>query len=256
MYDLAKKILEDKVHDKGVLLFWLGGAGYIIKNNSITIGLDIYLSNFCQNKKGDFKRLIPPPLEPEEIRLDYLVSTHTHGDHLDIGSLNKFINAKTYTKLIGPTSVIKVCKELDIDNTKLIKLDRGENIDIDNINIEAVFADHGKLAPDCIGVVIGIGEKNIYFTSDTSFSPVLLQLVNLKDKINLLIVPINGKFGNPDPIDASYITAWVKPDIVVPSHFWMFKEHGGDPGKFVRYCSEIAPMAKIEVLAIGEGLFF
>jgi len=256
MSKLAQKISTDKIIDNKLLLYWLGGAGFIIKNNNIIIGIDVYLSNSCEDKKGNFKRLVPSPLEPEELNLDYLISTHEHGDHLDIGSLNKFINSKTNTKIIGPRSVIKMCKNIGIDCSKLINLDRGENKSFSNFKLKAVFADHGKQTPDCIGVIITLSGKNIYFTSDTCYRPDLPKLVNLKNDINLLIVPINGTFGNPDPKDASYITAWVKPDFVVPCHFWLFKEHGGDPGKFVKYCSIIAPEVKIKILAIGEGFSF
>lgn len=256
MFNLAKKIINDKSGTNDVLLYWLGGASFIIKNNKKILGLDMYLSDTCRNERDDFKRLIPAPLKPEDIELDYLIATHDHGDHFDTGSLDKFISNKTKTKLIGPSSVLKVAEKLGIDTSKVIKLDRGEDIVGDGINIRGVFADHGKDSPDCIGVIIKIKGKNIYFTSDTCYRPDLPGLVNLKENIDLLLVPINGKFGNPDAKDASYITAWVKPEIVVPCHFWLFKEHGGDPGEFVSCCSSIAPNAKIKVLSIGEKLCF
>jgi len=66
-------------------------------------------------------------------------------------------------------------------------------------------------------------------------------------------VPINGK-GNPDPKDASYITGWVKPEKVIPSHFWMFAEHGGDPGAFMEHCRSIAPASEIIIPSIGEKI--
>ncbi|MBM3712486.1 MAG: MBL fold metallo-hydrolase, partial [Actinobacteria bacterium] len=234
----------------------LGGAGFVIKDKNNIIGLDLYLSNACENALGECKKLIPSPLRPEEIKLNFLISTHDHGDHLDIGSLHKFINNKTNTKLIGPGSVIKKCKSLDINDTKLIKLDRDEIKEINDFSIKAVFSDHGNAAPDCIGVLIKTNKRNIYFTSDTCYRPDLPKLVNLKDKINVLIVPINGTYGNPDSKDASYITAWVKPQIVIPSHFWQFIEQGGNPGEFLEYCSKISPETKIVILAIGEGMYF
>jgi len=253
--DLAKKILKNTASRNEVLLYWLGGSGYIIKNNIITIGLDIYLSNSCQKADEVYKRLVPPPLSPEDIKLDYLIASHSDGDHLDIGSLDKFISDKTDTKIIGPDSVIKRCKGLGIARERLIRLNRGEKIKINSLKLKAVFADHGEISPDCIGIIIHLSGKNIYFTSDTCYRPDLPELVNLNEKIDLLIVPINGKY-NPDFKDASYIAAWVKPEIVIPTHFWMFKEHGGEPGKFVEFCSQVAPGVKILIPAIGESIYF
>ena len=253
---LADQISKDIPVNSNISLYWLGGAGYIIKAANLTIGLDIYLSDSCSNEKDDFKRLVPPPLAPEEIELDYLLATHEHGDHFDTESIDKIINKNTNTKLIGPGTVVKIAQELGIDKERLIKLDRNESIELGKMKIAGVFSDHGKHSPDAIGVIIEINQKSIYFTGDTCYRPDISQLVPIKMGIKLLIVPINGKFGNPDAKDASYIAAWVKPEIVIPCHFWMFKEHGGDPGDFVKYCREIAPLSKIIIPAIGERVTF
>lgn len=256
MNDLSDRIIKDIPSGNEVCLYWFGGMGYIIKNKNHTIGLDIYLSDSCRNEKGDFKRLIPPPVKPQELKLDFLIATHDHGDHFDIGSIPLLLNEKTNTLLIGPVSVIESSKKMNINESKLIKLDRNETKSFNEIIFTGVFADHGKYSTDCIGIIINISKKSVYFTSDTCYRPDLPELIPIKDDIDVLIVPINGKFGNPDAKDASYITAWVKPKIVIPSHFWLFKEHGGDPGQFVDYCSVIAPDSRIEVLAIGEKFTF
>lgn len=254
MVNLAKRIMENDTSDY-VFLYWLGGAGFVIKHKNLRIGIDLYLSDACRNEKEEFKRLIPPPLDAEEIMLDYLIATHEHGDHLDVGSLKKFISDKTDTKLIGTGTVLKESRKLGIQDSRIIKLDRNEDIDQGDFKISGVFADHGNQSLDAIGALIEIGGKNIYFTSDTCYRPDIYRLVPLKKEIDLLIVPINGTYGNPDSKDASYITAWVKPKTVVPCHFWLFKEHGGNPGEFVKYCREIAPTSRIKVLAVGEEFY-
>lgn len=256
MNDLADRIIKDVPSENEVFLYWLGGMGYIIRSKNHTVGLDIYLSDSCRNDKGDFKRLILPPVKPQDLKLDFLIATHDHGDHFDIDSIPLLVNEKTSTLLIGPGSVIEASKKINIDESKLIKLDRNETKSLSGITFTGVFADHGQYSKDCIGIIMNISKKSIYFTSDTCFRPDLPELVPLKNTINVLIVPINGKFGNPDAKDSSYITAWVKPEIVIPSHFWIFKEHGGDPGQFVDCCSIIAPNSRIEVLAIGEKFSF
>jgi L-ascorbate 6-phosphate lactonase len=256
MNELAKQIMKPVTNLNDLVIYWLSGAGFIIKSKPVMLGIDLYLSNTCQNERGEFKRLIPPPVSPPEIKLDYLIATHEHGDHFDIGSVKEFINDGTATKVIGPGAVVKESEKLGIDQAKVIKLERNERLDLGTVTVRGVFADHGEQAPDAIGVIIAIGGKQIYFTGDTCYRPDFYQLVPISGPIDLLIVPINGKYGNPDPEDAAYITAWVKPKRVIPCHFWLSKEHGGDPGEFVRCCTEIAPQVKIEVLAIGEEFIF
>ena len=256
MYNLTEIVSDKNIPSGELVLYWLGGASFIIKNSKIAIGLDLYLSDSCRNEKGEFKRIMPEFIEANALKLDYLIATHDHGDHFDYGAVKELINENNNTKLIGPNSVLKAAKKLGIEDLKFIKLNRGETVKIDDVIFTAVLADHGSYSPDCIGMVIKINEINIYYTSDSCYKPDLLDSLSLKDKIDILIVPINGKFGNPDARDASYITYLVNPKFVIPCHYWMFKEHGGDPGEFNTYCTDIVPDIKIMIPAIGEGLIF
>lgn len=252
MNKLAEKIMDIGASDR-VYLYWLGGAGFVFRYKDILVGIDLYLSDACNDPvTEEFKRLVPAPLEAEDIKLDYLISTHEHGDHLDVGSIHKFINRKTATKLIGTGTVINECEKMGVDKDKMIKLDRNESISFGNLKVEAVFCDHGDQSIDAIGAIITIGGCKIYFTGDNAYKPNLYKFIHPDNDIDILLVPINGTFDNPDPKDASYITAWVRPKTVIPCHYWLFKEHGGNPAEFVKQCSKIAPESKIKVLAIGE----
>jgi L-ascorbate 6-phosphate lactonase len=255
MYNLADKIKNEKIKSSNIAVYWLGGTSYVIKSPETILGLDLYLSDACKNEKDDFKRLVPSLIEPEDIVFDFIIATHDHGDHFDTGSIDKMVNKKTQTKLVGPESVMDAANKINLDESLLVKLGRNEKVSVSNCELEGVFADHGTYSLDCIGIIIKVNGKNIYFTSDTCYRPDLPELIKFDQPIDLLIVPINGKFGNPDSKDASYITAWVKPKVVIPTHFWLFKEHGGDPGTFVEYCMLIAPDSIVKVPAIGEGLF-
>jgi L-ascorbate 6-phosphate lactonase len=253
MNELGRQIRNEQPEKDELLVYWLGGAGFIFKSPGLTVGLDLYLSDACQSEKGEYKRLVPPLVTPDELDLDYLIATHDHGDHLDTGSLKTFMGKNTKTRLLGPGTVIKIAKEtFGIDEKRLQRLDRNEKFQAGSFAVQAVFADHGELSPDAIGVILDIGGRRIYFTGDTCFRVDMPQLVPLGQPIDLLLVPINGKYGNPDSKDASYITSWVKPGMVIPCHYWMFREHGGDPGEFFSRCSAICPSTKIYIPAIGE----
>ncbi len=252
--DMVKEILDLEPKEGTVNIYWLGGTSYIIRSRKLTIGLDIYLTNACMGKDGSYKRLVPYQVNLDSLNLDYLIANHEHRHQLAQDPQGLLIESKDTTKYNYPSSVKDSEKQLKIKEKYIIELSRGQEIDLDNINIKAVFADHGADAPDCIGVIMAIDGKRIYFTSDTCYRPDLPELVNLGSKIDLLIVPINGREGNPDPKDASYITSWVKPDKVIPSHFWMFAEHCGDPGAFAECCRAIVPGTEIIIPAIGERI--
>lgn len=248
----TEKNLTKKLREGSIDICWLGGAGFVIRSSKLSVGIDIYLSDACKNDCGDFKRLIPPPVSPENLSLDYLISSHDHGDHLDTQSIHQLMNEKKGTKIIGPGSVMKFAGELGIDSSKMIKLDRNEDFESGDLKIRAVTADHADLSIDAIGLIITLEGRKIYFTGDTCFRTDLDHLIGLNEKIDVLLVPINGKYGNPDSRDAAYITQLIKPRSVIPCHFWLFKEHGGDPGEFAECCKVIAPEADIRILSVGE----
>jgi len=233
---------------------WLGGAGFFIEYNGTRIGLDLYMSNHCMNDKGEFKRLTPPPVPANEIKMDWLISTHDHGDHLDIESIKEWFEINENLKLIGPdSSLVEAAKFITRD--KMLALNRGGKLDITpDISLEGVYCDHGEQALDAIGVVLNLGRLKIYFMGDMQYRADLIEATGVKD-IDILLVPINPAFGNPGADGAAKMTKLVSPATVVPCHFWLFKEHGcGDPESFEKACAEFAPGTKVNVLAIGEKM--
>ena len=254
---IAERIMETERPEGGTstlpVVFWLGGAGFVIKHCDTVLGIDLYLSDACEGNDDYFKRLMPPPVSPEDIELDYLIVSHEHGDHLDRDSIHGFINHKKKTKLIGTSTVKKESLKLGVPENKILTLDRNESVDLDGFRVSAVYCDHGDGCPDAIGVIVGIGGKRIYFTGDTRYRPSLPGMVGSIGQIDLLIVPINGTFENPDAKDAAYIAAWVKPVVATPCHYWLFKEQCGNPAEFVERCAEIAPDTFVKILTVGEA---
>jgi len=231
----------------------MGGAGFMIEYRGVRIGLDLYISNACMNQKGEFKRLTPPPCAAEDIQMDYLISSHEHGDHLDMGSLGKWFEINENLKLIGPGASLEAAKEI-VPQTKMIALDRGGRVELaPEITARGVACDHGENTPGAIGVVLTLGRLSIYFMGDMQYRPDLLELTGVGD-IDILLVPINPAFGNPGTEGAAKMTAMVAPKLtVIPCHFWLFKEHGaGDPGSFEAECAKLTPKTNCTVLASGE----
>ena len=235
-------------------LCWLGGASFLVSLGGKRIGIDLYLTNDCENPSGEFKRISPRLVEAENLKLDFLIATHDHGDHFDMSVIPTLI--KNGATLIGPDSVMEQAKKLGVGDDSLQPLNRGEEIVLDGICFRGVFCDHGTSAPDAIGIIMSSGGKSLYFAGDTAFTPGLEQAVGLNMRPDVLLVPINGRYGNADSKDAAYITAWVKPKMSIPCHFWMFVEHGGNPSEFLQWCAVFAPDTKACVPAISEIIPF
>lgn len=214
-----------------VFLTFAGQAGLILENErGYKIGVDLYLSNCCERFFG-FKRLMPYIFKPEALELDLLVATHAHYDHFDVDSVPILLN-NDKTKLICAYDVMTEADKLGIDGDKITPLKVGDIFENESIKIQAVNCDHGELAPDALGLIIEMGGKRIYVTGDTSYREDYFKN-SLFSGLDLLILPINGAFGNLNEIEAANAAQIIKPSLTVPCHFWNFVEHGGNPLIFV-----------------------
>ncbi len=256
---LPEKMEHLSVGTNQIALFYLGQAGFCIKTpGNKLIVIDAYLSDACERMFG-FKRMIPPVLEAEEMDADLYLSTHSHADHLDPDSLPVIAkNGKTF--FIGPPD----CEEGYISNnlpgSRYNILKEGEEWEGNGIRIKAVFADHGELAPDAVGLLIETGGVKIYHCGDTCFSPDKIK-TSLNSDVDIMIAPINGQYGNMNAKEACSLAAIVKPKLVIACHFWMFLEHVcggglGDPATFIAESAGLPETVNARVMAPGELLIY
>lgn len=235
-----------------VSIQWLGGAGFLIKYAEVCIGIDLYLSNSCMDREGNLKRLVPVPVDPNSLKMDFLIASHEHGDHLDQGCLTDWFSDDKRLKLIGPSITLASAK--DVPEDQKLRLDRGDSLALrENITAHGVFCDHGEQSPDCIGVLLALGDKTIYFTSDTCYRPDLQELTGIKNP-DVMLVPINPAYGNPGSDGAAKLTKMFSPKMVIPCHYWITKEHGGDPAEFESELLKVSSEIKSTTLAIGEEM--
>jgi len=76
--------------------------------------------------------------------------------------------------------------------------------------------------------------RNLYHCSDTGFSPTLLEAAPMDPALEILLVCINGKWGNLDVGEAVSLTNAVKPRLAIPNHYDMMTPNREDPEKYVR----------------------
>jgi L-ascorbate 6-phosphate lactonase len=251
LWDKIKRLVVDKDH---IAIFWLGQAGFVIKeHNGTVIAIDPYLTNCCERLHG-FKRLMPSLISPEEFTPDILICTHHHADHLDIDAI-PVIMKSSKTKLFGSQTSVAMCKEMGIDEKKLVPLCNGDKKTLKGITITAVYANHGELAPDAIGIFIEVSGVKIYYTGDTAYRP-----ENMKEAIDfepdIIILPINGRFGNLNPDEAAQLVADTKAQVAIPCHFWTFKEHNGDPHAFEVALKKYTSHAQLEFITQGDCFIY
>jgi L-ascorbate 6-phosphate lactonase len=250
---LASEIERTPVPAGSVALWWLAQAGFVFKaGDGTTLYLDPYFSNVVEKAFG-FKRLSLCPVDADDVRADWLISSHEHLDHLDTEALPIIAKNNSRCRFAGSESCQAEYAKCGVDASRTLCLSPGAEYSLGGVTVHCARADHGDLSPSALSLLLDFGKVRVLFTGDTSFRPDWIQpLIDLKPDV--LLPCINGKFGNLNSLQAALLTAIAKPRLVIPCHFWMFMEHGGDPESFMQACKSECPAVRAQLLSPGEGL--
>ncbi len=242
-----------------IALFWLGQAGFVIKTSSgELIGIDPYLSDYVQRTIPEvglgFKRLMPAPCRAEELRLDYLLISHEHGDHYDQDSIGDLMRSKNLKILTTPT-VVKAMEEEGRDTSQVYALYPGDTKAFEGFSVLGVDCDHGELSKDALGFILDFGFTSVYYSGDTA-----LNMDRLKGAVerqpDVAFLPINGAFGNLDGEQAARLAGALRSRYCVPCHFWTFPLHLGNPQQIIDSLPKYAEDCELCLFQQGEGMLF
>ena len=240
-------------------LFFVGQAGFLIKSKSgQLLGLDLYLSDCVERVEAHvgYKRLLPRIVEPAELEIDCLIATHFHRDHFDIDAMPGLMeNSRTH--LFAAKDCEEDIAELNIDTNRYTLVEPGDHDVCGDFTLDFINCDHGTGAPKAVGVIVEVDEKRFLFVGDTCLRLDHKDEYLQKGKIDIMIAPINGAYGNLDEDECVELAKELKPGITVPSHYGMFASHGGNPGKFyegMKNCSEVGFELDFELMGQGDSL--
>jgi len=249
MRNFADRVASLQVPEGHVGIGFLGQAGFVFKaSDHQLIAVDPYLSNCCERYFG-FKRLMPYIMDGHDLKFDQIIASHAHFDHFDPDSMPLLMD-NGYTELIGALDTQAECERLGLRD-RVTYLACGEALKRGSMTVTGLPCDHGADTPYALGLLIELSGKRIYIMGDTAYRPDFLENP-LVQKVDLLILPINGAFGNLNEEQAARVIAALKPKLAVPCHYWNFAEHGGNPGVFQQKMKELAPDEKYYLMQQGE----
>jgi L-ascorbate 6-phosphate lactonase len=255
MTPLAKLIAETPVPPQQLALFWLGGAAFVLKSPSGRIvAIDPYLSDSLDHYYS-WKRLplSPIPLAPGDLHADLVLTTHAHEDHLDPETIPELAQSSGAV-FVGPGTCVHAMRAWGIPESRVIQLDRGERREVGGVEVEAVLAHHvspaGAQTPDAVGYLFDMGGIRVYHSGDTLLHPDLHALRAARPDV--MLICINGGYGNMNPAEAADLTASIDPAVVVPMHWGLVAENTADPAAFVRALVGTGSLARPLVMLPGD----
>ena len=237
-------------------LFSVGQAGFIIKCKSgRLLGIDLYLSDYSERDEGHigFKRMLPKLLSAKELVFDYLIATHEHSDHYDYDSMKDLMD-NPQTELFASVDCEMLSNSLGIDANRVNYVKPGDVFVVDGFKLIFINCDHGKGAPDAVGVIVEVDGFRIVEVGDTCLRLDRKDEYLKKGAIDVLIAPINGAYGNLNEEDCAMLSSVLEPRLTIPCHYGMFASHYGLPGRFIEYMKTLCPQNSFLIMTQGECL--
>jgi L-ascorbate 6-phosphate lactonase len=238
-----KQILDYHLSGSEAALWWLGQAGYVIRTAALTIVIDPYLSDAAAEASPEFSRLYAPPIAAAELSADIYIVTHDHLDHLDPHTIAQY-SAKNETWFVAPRQAAKKLIALGIPVTQIAVVHAGETWRFKSVEITGVFAlPTGIDVLDTTGYHLKFDNgRNIYHTSDTEYHPIVVAAAPKSPEV--MLVPINGKWGNPSPDTAAAFAHALHPTYVLPNHYDLMALNAENPESFKWFYAHKSPSEK------------
>ncbi len=222
---------------RGSRITFVNHSSFLIQVDGINILTDpVWSERVSPFSWAGPKRMRPPGIRFEDLpKIDLILLTHNHYDHLDLPTLTS-IYRKHQSKIVTSLGVKAFLESRNIDNAT--ELDWWETFKFnDSILIESVPAQHfssrGMFDRDATlwcGFVIRRPGGNIYFVGDTGYHPNIFKEIGERcAPIDVAIVPIGAYkpewFMSPihvSPAEAVQIHSDIQSRLSIATHFGTF----------------------------------
>lgn len=202
---------------------WLGQAGLLLEKDGFRIMIDPYFSDSVARVNPQNKRRVAVDERFFGIKPDVMIFTHSHLDHYDPETAERFLKDASGILVLAPGSVWSEVRKFGGSNNYVL-FNRHTTWTEKGIKFTAVKAEHSDPAP--IGVVVDDGDKKYYITGDTLYNEEIFG--DIPDGIYALFLPVNGAGNNMNMRDAADFAARVGAEKVAPIHIGMFDDLSAD----------------------------
>lgn len=190
---------------------WIGHATLLVQMDHVTFLTDPTWSDTASPVSfvGP-RRFVPPGLAIEDLPpIDFVVVSHNHYDHLDLGSLEALAERNPDTRFLVPLGNGDLLRENGITNVS--ELDWGSTLDVRGVRVFCLPTQHwskrsltdNNEALWSSWAVVG-PERRFYFAGDTGYFAGFARLRSIFGSFDLAAVPV-GAYEPVDMMRASHL---------------------------------------------------
>lgn len=224
-------------------LTFLGHSSWLIEGARHSLIVDPFLNG---NPKA--------ALKPEDIKVDFVVVTHGHGDHVGDGI---DIARRNNATLIANFEVATYCGHHGCE-THAMHIGGAHRFPFGRVKL--TIAHHGSgisredgsfaYGGNPCGVVLTVDGKTTYHAGDTGLF-LDMKLIGERDPLDVALLPIGDNYtmGVDDAVAAA---GFLKAKLTVPMHYGTFPLIDTDPKEFVDKVRRNGQEAR--VVEVGESL--
>jgi N-acyl-phosphatidylethanolamine-hydrolysing phospholipase D len=256
---------------------WLGHSTFLVQYQGINILTDpIFSDRASPISFAGPKRYTPHVIDYAKLpKIDFVIISHNHYDHLDTLSLQKLDQwSEKSTQFYVPLGLKALLVEQGIHEVNVLEFDWWDKINIDKLSIQAMPAQHWSARGlfDSFDTLwaswsIHIDDFSLWFAGDTGYNPVQFKEIGEYTKgFDLALIPIGAyaprwfmQYYHINPVEALKIHQDVQAKQSIGMHWGTFPLTAEEPGAPViglnaALEAQNMPTDEFITLAIGQTI--
>lgn len=241
-------------------MWHLGQNSWVLKTSEgRVIAIDPYLTDYCAGKRTGVRtersRILPVFIEPEDFDADIIVISHSHCDHADPWTLERYPR-KAGTVFLAPWQSVLVLRDAGVPAGRIELMHPLQTWREPGLEITGCFAEPTSTDElNHMGFAFRFSHGRVYYNSgDTAKSELLGHVRDFG--VHWMSICINGGYHNLSHWEAAEIVSLIGPAIAIPAHFDMIPHNVQHPHMFRQSLSKLAPEVEYRRLLYYEAALF
>lgn len=221
----AQRVSLVSENDEEPYIVWLGHASFLLCWHGQKLLVDPVFKKWI----GFYKRYVPVSDLSSVRKIDAILVTHAHMDHLD----TRWIEASNFETVVVPRKTEQFFGRKKRE--RIVSLRVGEKTKLGNLRVTATYAKHGgwrypwQRGYVACGYLVSDGDRTVFFCGDSA-SGSHFDKIGKQTKIDIAVLPIGayspkwflGK-RHLNPPEAVGAAKALKAKQVIPFHFGSYR---------------------------------